>query len=136
MRRIFWCVGAAALTSIFAACFQVGTYAVQHSIGPCQASKDSVQAVLGKPYWRSYSDEEGNERAQIFWHEWGYAIPRDSTIARALPAGATPLRDSVRVVGFLWGQGVEGCSVRERRVLKATHPAVPWQNAGEVPRDP
>lgn len=141
MRRIIFCTSAVALTSVLTGCFEIGKFAAQHTLGarfgPCQSAKDSAEAALGKPYRRYFSDDEDvSEGVQVFWHEWVYAIPRDSITAVAAPDSAVAVPDSVRVVGFLWGHGVNGCSVRERRVLKGTHPSVPWQNAGDVPRVP
>lgn len=96
--------------------------------------KDSVQAVLGKPYRRYFSDEENvSDKAQICWHEWAYRIPKDSaSIASGADSTAAPA-DSVRVIGFLWGDGVVRCKVHERRVMKLDHPSVPWEGAGDLP---
>lgn len=110
------------------ACFEIGKYAVQHSLGArltsCQASKDSVQAVRGKPYRRYFSDDENvSEGTQLFWHEWAYRIPRDTV----------SVSDSVVVVGFRWGSGLDRCDVQERRVRSLSHPSVPWEGTGDVP---
>lgn len=138
MRQIASWAGAFALTAALTGCFEIGKYAVQHTLGarlgPCQAAKDSVQASSGTPYRRYFSDDENvSEGVQTFWHEWAYRIPGDSTSAATDSSAAA---DSVRVVGFLWGHGVNGCSVRERRVAKGSHPSVPWDGAGDVPRVP
>ena len=108
---------------------QVAGYGAQHTIGarlgPCQASKDSVEEARGKPNRRHVADEEDvATRSQVFWHEWAY---RDAAGERA------PLPDSVTVVGFRWGEGVDGCDVRERRAQAPGPNGRPWQGVGEVP---
>ena len=107
---------------------EVGQYAFDHTLGvktgPCPALMDSVKAARGKPYRRFLSDEEDvQDHTQIFWHEWGYRLPLDSGRTR---------KDSVTVVGFLWGQGVRGCQVIERRDKIAGRYG-PWENAGDLP---
>src|SRR5918992_767481 len=109
------------------ACMQVVGYGVQHTVGarlgPCQASKDSVEQARGKPYRRHVADEEDvATRAQVFWHEWAYRDATGEVSARA---------DSVTVVGFRWGEGVSGCDVRERRAQTPGPNGRPWQDVGE-----
>ncbi|MGI8617461.1 MAG: hypothetical protein ACR2L6_00010 [Gemmatimonadaceae bacterium] len=140
-KRIAMCALTIGLVMAGMGCFEITKYAVQHSAGArltaCHSSKDSVEAVLGKPYWRYFSDAEfGGEGLQLFWHEWGYRIRADSSRAARPSDNSAATADSVKVVGFLWGDGLQGCSVRERRVRKGTHPSVPWEGAGDVPRVP
>lgn len=131
-RLVLVSLTAGVLLAAVSGCFEIGKYVVQHSLGArlssCQASKDSVQAVRGKPYWRYFSDtEDVSEGTQLFRHEWAYRIQRDS-------AGVIP--DSVVVVGFRWGDGLDRCDVQERRAKALSHPSVPWEGAGDVPRLP
>lgn len=111
------------------ACMQVIGYGTQHTLGarlgPCQPSKDSVEQARGKPYRRHVADEEDvATRAQVFWHEWAYRDGVEEQRSRS---------DSVTVVGFRWGDGVNGCDVRERRAQVPGPNGRPWQGVGEVP---
>ena len=120
---------AAFVVAASAACLQIAGYGAQHTLGarlgPCQASKDSVEGARGKPHRRHVADEEDvATRAQVFWHEWAY---RDASAEQ----GSRP--DSVTVVGFRWGDGVSGCDVRERRARVPGPNGRPWQGVGEVP---
>ena len=129
MRLSIRSILAALVVSATAACMQAARYGAQHTLGarlgPCQASKDSVEQARGKPYRRHVADEEDvATRAQVFWHEWAY---RDAAGERAA------VSDSVTVVGFRWGDGVSGCDVRERRARFPGPNGRPWQDVGEVP---
>lgn len=129
----------ATLVAALSGCFEIGKYALQHTLGarlgPCQPKKDSVQAALGKPYRRLVADDEDvSAETQIFWHEWAYRIPRDSAGAAITSDPPAAIPDSVKVIGFRWGDGVWGCQVRERRVRMLDHPSDPWEGAGDVPR--
>jgi hypothetical protein len=117
--------------SLTVGCAQAATFALQHSVGaavgPCRAAKDSVERAHGAPYRRHVADEEDvTTRAQIFWHEWAY---------RPDSAGTRPGSDSVTVVGFRSGEGVDGCDVRERRALVPGRNGRPWEGVGEVPSE-
>jgi hypothetical protein len=114
---------------LLAACAQAATFALQHAVGasirPCRASKDSVESARGAPYRRYVSDEEDvTTRAQVFWHEWAYRSASGETEAKS---------DSVTVVGFRWGEGIEGCDVRERRAGVPGPRGQPWEGVGDVP---
>jgi hypothetical protein len=111
------------------ACTQVIGYGAQHTLGarlgPCQASKDSVERARGKPYRRHVADDEDvATHAQVFWHEWAYRDVAQEQGSRS---------DSVTVVGFRWGDGVNGCDVRERLAGVPGPNGRPWQGVGEVP---
>jgi hypothetical protein len=128
-RRRFLVTLSCLACSLTVACAQAATFALQHSVGaavgPCRASKDSVERAQGAPYRRHVADEEDVATgAQIFWHEWAY---------RPDSVGLRPASDSVTVVGFRWGEGVDGCDVRERRALVPGRNGRPWEGVGEVP---
>lgn len=132
MRRlgiaIFWAATSVLLSGCWRILYEAGQYAVDHSIGvkagPCPPFMDSVKTTRGAPYRTYRSDvEDVANKTQVFWHEWGYRIPADSGGTR---------KDSVTVVGFLWGEGVHGCDVIERRE-KVPGRYGPWENAGDLP---
>ena len=138
IRRIAVC-GALALIPLLAGCFEIVKYSAQHSLGarfgPCQRLKDSVERAEGKPYRRMFGDEEGGG-VQLFTHEWGYRLPKDSSLMTVGADTATAVPDSVKVIAFHWGYGVNGCDVRERRVRALKHPSMPWEDAKDAPRLP
>jgi hypothetical protein len=118
-----------AVTGCATVVLETGKYAVQHTagakLGPCPAGKDSVTDRRGRPWRRASSDEEGPAPGeQRFWHEWGYRHPLPGELLGS---------DSVIVVGFLWGSGVDGCDVRERRARAPGPHGLAWENFGEVP---
>ena len=81
MKQIAKCAVLAFLVVAITGCFEIVRYAAQHSIGarlsPCQPRKDSVQAVMGKPYRRHFSDDENvSEKTQIFWRRLGPTCER------------------------------------------------------------
>jgi hypothetical protein len=138
VKRIAACCALAVAVTTVSGCFEIVKFGVQHSIGarlgPCQSSKDSVQSVLGKPYRRMFSDAElTSPNTQIFFHEWGYLLPKESSATPSRSDSAAALPDSVRVIGFRWGYGVRGCDVRDRRAKKMNHPSLPWEGAGDIP---
>lgn len=130
---------ALAMSVVAGGCFEIVKYGAQHSLGarfgPCQPLKDSVERAIGKPRWRLFGDEEGND-AQLFTHEWGYPIAKDSARAPIAADSAADVPDSVKVVAFHWGYGVNGCDVRERRVQALKQPYAPWNADRYAPRLP
>ncbi|HXE57702.1 MAG TPA: hypothetical protein VNK43_06870 [Gemmatimonadales bacterium] len=98
-------------------CGPAVNFATQHTVGaelgPCGAALDSVRAERGQPYRTIVGDEEDvPERTQRFEHEWGYLLvgsPPDTAAWRT---------DSLTVVRFRWGDGVDGCEVSERRARR------------------